>query len=291
MSKQKDTGIVWTDQTWNPLRGCSHVSPGCDHCYAERMAARFAAEGQPYFGVINTDVCHGHGRWNGRVRLVEERLTDPLRWRKPRRIFVNSMSDLFHPWVPDEWIDRIFVVMALASKHTFQILTKRPDRMAQYLGRHDICLRWQERIAYMADGDIDVDEAIQWTRKWLPNVWIGVTAENQETADERIPLLLHTPAALRFVSVEPMLGPVDLCHAAFNGADSFSAMAGIDWVIVGGESGAGARPMHLDWVRLLLDQCQAAAVPFLFKQMLVQGDKVTLPYLDGQRWNEYPKGK
>lgn len=217
------TGISWTDATWNPIRGCSKVSAGCAHCYAEKTAHRFSGEGQPYEGLVEG------GNWNGRVVLVENHLEDPLRWAKPRRVFVNSMSDLFHDSVLDEWIDRIFDVMARATRHQFQVLTKRPARMRDYLK--------------------DQDEI-------LPNVLLGVSAEDQSTADERIPILLETPAAVRFVSCEPLLSAVSLSEV----------IGGLDWVIVGGESGPGARPIHPDWVRGMRDECVEAEVPFHFKQ-------------------------
>lgn len=276
MSDQRKGGIAWTDTTWNPIRGCSHVSPGCDNCYAEQMAARFCGVGQPYEGLIEG------GRWNGRVRLVEEHLADPLRWQRPRRIFVNSMSDLFHPEVPDEWLDRIFAVMGMAKDHTFQVLTKRPERMLRYLSSHDIGLRWSLVGSEMAGTvGFEVDQALRWTRKGLPNVWLGVTAENQAEADRRIPLLLQTPAAVRWVSVEPMLGPVDLRYLqpaeppveidALNGTHGIirphrGSSERLNWVVCGGESGPRARPMHPDWARSLRDQCQAAGVPFMLKQ-------------------------
>lgn len=213
-----DTKIAWTKgddgslgKTWNPIRGCSRVSAGCVNCYAEKVAARFGGtdprtgKQMPYAGLTDR-----HGRWNGRVSLVEEHLGDPLRWKKPRRIFVNSMSDLFHENVSDEWRDQIFAVMALASQHTFQVLTKRPERMRAYLSRLDVGLRWMTQAGISSYPDSNHDKAITWSNDGLPNVMLGVSVENQETADKRIPLLLDTPAAVRFVSLEPQLGPVDL---------------------------------------------------------------------------------
>jgi len=316
MADQRNGGIAWTDETWNPILGCSKVSSGCDHCYAEAMAARFCKPWQPYSGLIAS------GRWNGRVHVVEERLRDPIRRKKPRKIFVNSMSDLFHGEIDEDTIDRIFAVMAICRHHTFQILTKRPHRMFEYLagyGRLDnIYDCWHE----FSGGPM---EAEAWP---LPNVWLGVTAENQQTADERIPLLLQTPAAVRFVSVEPMLGPVDLRPYLHRGLLADPSEIGkfrdpVDWVICGGESGPGARPMHQDWARGLRDQCQVARVPFLFKQWgewLHQdqwpdtaveidpdewmhatrgeygqtrriGKKVAGRRLDGREWNEFPEVK
>lgn len=275
------TGIEWTDATWNPIRGCSRVSDGCRNCYAERVAARFSGPGQPYEGLLASG-----GQWNGQIKLVESVMDQPLRWRRPRRIFVNSMSDLFHEAVPDEVIDRVFAIMALCPQHTFQVLTKRPERMQQYIcGTYD---QWHGNPDNFADR---FQNAMDWNLAWindiddmpwpLKNVWLGVSIENQATANVRIPLLLETPAAVRWVSAEPLLGRVDLCeHLGMwwnQTMDSFEAVGarinssrfggpGIGWVVVGGESGPGARPMHLDWARAVRNQCQDAGVPFLFKQ-------------------------
>lgn len=257
-----ETKIEWTEKSWNPLSGCSPVSEGCRNCYARRMAQRLRGRaGYPADDLF-------------RVTFHPNRLEEPLRMRKPRRIFVCSMGDLFHPDVPDEWIDQVFAVMALCSQHTFQVLTKRPGRMAEYLrgGREgDIDLwggRWPSAM------HIIVGESSP-TAFPLRNVWIGTSIEDQRTADVRISHLLRTPAAVRFVSVEPMLGPVDLIRAGLRPA--WKAERGtppmrplgtnIDWVICGGETGPGARPMHPDWPRSLRDQCQAAGVPFFFKKM------------------------
>lgn len=240
MAKQREGGISWTDQTWNPIRGCSRVSEGCRHCYAEHQAARFSGPGQPYEGLVT--VANGHPQWTGTIAFVEKHLLDPLKWKQPRRIFVNSMSDLFHENVTDEMRHRIFGVMQECPHHTFQILTKRPAGMLAFAE------------AQMAGG-------FCWP---LPNAWLGVSVENQKAADERIPLLLQTPAAVRFVSCEPLLGPVGLAnhfpHAHGMRDDRF-------WVICGGESGPGARPMDPDWARSLRDQCQASGVSFFMKQM------------------------
>ena len=245
------SGIEWTDATWNPITGCSKVSQGCKHCYAERDWARLVHL-PAYQGREFTDVaCH------------PERLDQPLKWRRPRRIFVNSMSDLFHEDIPDEFVDKVFAVMALCPHHTFQVLTKRPERMRAYL-----------KVA------IDKRSAITFPP---PNVHLGVSVEDQLTADERIPLLLQTPAAVRWISAEPLIGPIGLSRWVFdrekaiidcmNGpsacnwdqADSVVPYP-LDWVVAGGESGPKARPTHPDWFRSLRDQCKAAGVPFLFKQ-------------------------
>lgn len=237
------TKIEWTEATWNPVTGCAKVSQGCKHCYAERDWARLSANPKTrYFGRKFTDVaCH------------EDVLELPLRWSKPRRIFVNSMSDLFHPDVPDEFIRAVFATMAAARQHTFQVLTKRPERM---LGLLDL---WDCAGVTLREG----------CGVALPNVWLGVSAENQETLDERARLLLQTPAAVRWISAEPLLGPVD-CRAYLQRIPCYCHDGGlhprIDWVVVGGESGPHARPMHPDWARALRDQCAAVGVPFLFKQ-------------------------
>lgn len=276
MADQRNSGIAWTDETWNPIRGCSRVSEGCRNCYAETMAARFCGAGQPYEGTINTET----KRWSGAIRLVPEKLQEPLHWTRPRRVFVNSMSDLFHPEVPDEFLPEVFAVMAMAKQHTFQVLTKRPERMHEVLNDGIFFEAVEQTVKAM--GGVLEDE--NWP---LPNVWLGVTVENQEAADERIPLLLETPAAVRWVSVEPMLGQVQLDNVEYKPGNFINALdleecsdsidspevqstpgkgALIDWVVCGGESGPNARPMHPDWVRSLRDQCKASGVPFLFKQ-------------------------
>lgn len=260
------TGIEWTDATWNPVRGCTRVSEGCRNCYAERVAARFAGAGQPYEGLAR--MTKAGPRWTGRVRLVDAHLGDPLRWRKPRRVFVNSMSDLFHEALTDEAIDKVFAVMAMAPQHTFQVLTKRPERMRAYL----------RQVAAERDMQRWCNQAVEITqspcaahlieeRDWpLPNVWLGVSIEDQATADDRARLLLETPAALRFVSAEPLLGPVTLFDLDGPIDVPEGMPSPLHWVIAGGESGPGARPMHPDWARALRDQCAAAGVPFFFKQ-------------------------
>lgn len=235
------TKIEWTDEVWNPVTGCTKVSAGCKNCYAERLANRFWGDRK------FTDVqCH------------EDRLDIPLKWRKPRQVFVNSMSDLFNPDVPDSFIREVFWTMQRTSWHTYQILTKRPKAL----------YGWIDQVKGPT----------------LPNVWLGVSVENQETADERIPWLLKTPAAIRFVSYEPALGPVDFnrfisknIHSirCNDGRTHFELKKGntytkctchLDWIIAGGESGPGARPAHPDWFRSVRDQCLAAGVPFFFKQ-------------------------
>ena len=262
-----DSKIEWTDRTWNPIRGCTRESEGCRNCYAERIAARFSDPGQPFHTIAERT--KSGPRWTGKMILVEDRLDLPLRWKKPAKVFVNSMFDLFHENIPDEWIDRIFAVMARCPHHTFQVPTKRAKRMREWAASRDD-IRIRHAASFFADwrredGDPMRDiPPFAWP---LPNVWLGVSVEDQERADERIPELLATPAAKRFISAEPLLGPLDIVGAylippGLKGEDCW----GIDWVIAGGESGPGARPMHPDWARSLRDQCKAAGVPFFFKQ-------------------------
>lgn len=230
------TGIEWADATWNPVTGCTKVGEGCRNCYAKTFAERF--EGTP-----------GHYFETGfKVTLRPEKLVQPPKWMRPRRILVNSMSDLFHPEVPFDFIDRVFKIMELSHQHTFMILTKRPERMREYMSWYKCCT-----TPFLQEGE-------QYDWKPLPNVWLGVSVENQQAADERIPLLLETPAAVRFLSCEPLLGSIDLDN--YWGDPS----SGIDWVIAGGESGSKARPVHPWWVQELRDQCRDAGVPFFFKQ-------------------------
>jgi protein gp37 len=237
------TGIEWTDATWNPVTGCTKVSQGCKHCYAERDWNRLAHL-PAYQGRAFTDVaCH------------PKRLDQPLRWKRPRRIFVNSMSDLFHEDVPFEFIEEVHEVIRETERHTFQILTKRPDRMVEFW-------KWRKEV-YFANSCTSAPPR---------NAWYGVSVEDQSTADYRVPLLLQTPAAVRWISAEPLLGPVSLV-VPFDGARVDAAkgarpgIPGLDWVVVGGESGPKARPMHPDWARSLRDQCAAAGVPFFMKQL------------------------
>lgn len=292
------TGIEWTDASWNPVVGCSLVSPGCTNCYAMGQAARIVRCSQglgrdsSYDGTVET--VKGRAVWTGKVALASEvTLTQPLRWKRPRRIFVNSMGDLFHEDVPDEWVDRVFAMMALAPQHTFQILTKRSARMRAYVtdpatvrrvydivcdlsleqAANVILLARPEHAAHAPPGRHILLGA--WP---LPNVWKGTSAEDQRRADERIPDLLATPAAIRFVSAEPLLGPIDFTNLDHTGTCRSERVQGIsalwkttlrprlDWIIVGGESGPNVRPMHPDWARSIRDQCAAAGTAFFFKQ-------------------------
>ncbi len=291
------TSIEWTDATWNPIVGCSVVSPGCTNCYAMRQAARIelmdlgrrakrgdnlAVGGTSYAGL--TQPSKSGPVWTGKVALAsDETLTQPLRWKRGRRIFVNSMGDLFHESVPDEWIDRVFAAMALAPQHTFQVLTKRTKRMRSYLTESRSMMSWaiQAQALKRAQFSVfSVRDVGVWRRSGLPNVHLGVSAEDQPRADERIPELLATPGAVRFVSGEPLLGEInfesvlnpasgnhlDVLHRSTLHGPNYGERPRLDWIIVGGESGKGARPMHPDWARSIRDQCAAAGVPFFFKQ-------------------------
>lgn len=333
-----NTKIEWTDATLNVVNGCTVISPGCANCYAMRSGGR-NLPGHPSTGLTQPSKA-GHV-WTGEVRFNEKELLQPLRRRRPRKIFWNAHGDLFHDSVPDEWIDRCFAVMALTPQHIHQVLTKRSARMQKYCndsrtpGRIarailDLVI---DKLAKVLDtwpvwsvGDIDApdDVTIAWP---LPNVWLGVSVEDQQRADERIPDLLATPAAVRWLSCEPLLGPVDLTRLNFerdeqqarevyaraddkvtaftswwnafdgqftaceeegdavdlnpHGARHLDYQNGLDWVVVGGESGTGARPMHPDWARSIRDQCVAAGVPFFFKQW---GDWMPVEYFEG--WND-----
>jgi protein gp37 len=323
------TGISWTDDTWNPTKGCSRVSEGCRHCYAEVQAARIVrmGKGKPtvYDGLVSVrsevsglryEDVHAAGsyvepRWTGKVALDAKALALPLSWRAPRRIFVNSMSDLFHESLTNEQIAAVFGVMAAAPQHTFQVLTKRARRMREWF---EWLAAEQSRVAetpsspslnvvvaaYEAlNRDLRVTDPNVWP---LPNVWLGVSVENQEAADERIPELLRTPAAVRFLSCEPLLGPVDLAAASPNAR---SLVEDLDWIIAGCESGPGARPCSVEWLRSLRDQSAAAGVAFFLKQATHEpafdavtaradskrkpGGVIELPYLDGVQHASFPE--
>lgn len=295
--------IEWTDATWNPVRGCTRVSRGCEHCYAEAVAARFSGPGMAYEGLAKR--VGGEPRWTGEVRLIPEKLDQPLRWKRSRRVFVNSMSDLFHERLAFEGIAAVFGVMTAAHQHTFQVLTKRPKRALEFFEWTGDLSGWPrlagcepeqirlkcwgeaERLGVRHEGWIGYG----WP---LPNVWLGVSAEDQKTADERIPLLLQCPAAVRFVSYEPALGPVDFApwlpstdgfvvpdwpSTATGPVHVDDGGRGLDWIIVGGESGRQARPFDVAWARSTVEQCQEAGVACFVKQFgarpaAVQFDKL-----------------
>lgn len=271
--------IEWTDASWNCLAGCEAVSPGCAHCYASTMTRRLEAMGQKDYAGLTTAK-----HFNGTVRCLPDKLDIPLRWRKPRMVFVNSMSDLFHEDVPDEFIDQVFAVMALCPQHTFQVLTKRAERMAAFLGRIETridavasAILGRIRPAAIPYGTAVGDAVGEYYNRRpampLPNVWLGISCEEQQRADERIPWLLRTPAAVRFISAEPLLGPVDLLGvdtvaSKSMGEDSTLFPADkIGWVICGGESGAGARPCDVSWIRSIVQQCREAEVAIFVKQL------------------------
>jgi protein gp37 len=265
------TSIEWTDATWNPIRGCSRVSEGCRHCYAETIATRFGGPGGAYEGLVRIENGKRRG-WSGAIQFVEEHLLDPLRWKSPKRVFVNSMSDLFHENVTDEMRDRVFAVMTLCPQHTFQVLTKRPERMLAYESDGALVARIHRTILELIELRVLSAEVLTRAAEFnnltpsfpLPNVWLGVSVEDQKAADERIPLLLQTSAAVRFISAEPLLGLVNLTaihrpNTDWRTFDAFRkstldgrASAHLDWVICGGESGAAGR------------------------------------LLDGREWNEFP---
>lgn len=274
------TTIEWTDRTWNPTVGCSKASPGCDNCYAIGVAHRAM---QPAHAGLTVRSERGTD-WTGEVRCIPDRLNEPLRWRKPSMVFVNSMSDLFHPDIPLDFLGDVWLAMHNAHTkrgHTFQVLTKRPQRMARALGPDGI--DW-----YAVEGPVPNPE---------PGIWLGTSIESDRYAF-RADHLRNTPAAVRFLSLEPLLGPLPSLN-----------LDGIGWVIVGGESGPGARPMHPDWVRDIRDRCVDAGVPFFFKQwgawgpdqaeailasggdttgLRPMGKKATGRLLDGRTWDEMP---
>lgn len=275
------TAIEWTDATWNPLVGCTKVSPGCDNCYAQgEVNRRHAAALSPKTSARMLEAFPA--RFDTVSIRPDRFLTQPLRWARPRRVFVNSLSDLFHADVPDEFIARVFAVMACAPQHTFQLLTKRHARMRSLLSddgfQSDVA---HEILALTVGSDEPLPDHLadphDFTPWWpLPNVWLGVSVEDQHWADIRIPALLHTPAAVRWISAEPLLGPIDLRRIALVGdplgdhcaIDALHPGVGthLDWVVTGGESGPGARPMDPHWARQIRDQCARAGTAYLHKQ-------------------------
>ncbi|EPY00916.1 DUF5131 family protein [Magnetospirillum fulvum] len=258
------SAIEWTDATWQIASGCSPVSAGCRNCYSARLAGT-RLKHHPRCQGLTWQPDNGRHVWTGEVRLHPDQLDQPLRWRKGRRIFVGDRTDLFHPAIPDDYIDRVWAVMALTPRHTYQVLTKRPERMREYLDNDLLGIRLSDLIdSEWRDGRRG--EPI--VSLPLPNVWIGVSIEDQTTADARIDHLRDTPAAVRWVSYEPALGPVDLGHCLDGLPPNYwiTQIDCLDWVVMGGESGPHARPMHPDWARGLRDQCAAAGVPFMLKQ-------------------------
>jgi protein gp37 len=312
--------IEWTERTWNPIAGCSVVSPGCTNCYAMRQAHRLAANPSTPHYAGTTAMTRGGPVWTGKIGVAgDSAFLAPLRRKKPQTYFVNSMSDLFHEEVPDEVIDRVFAVMALCPQHTFQVLTKRAKRMRSYIlglecdgARRFNIAGAAGRMMERGDDAHDTVAAGPWP---LPNVWVGISAEDQRRADERVPELLATPAAVRFVSAEPLLGPLDLTRICYGGNGVWQRCVNalsvrgtrsatywegdeetpeppdrkLDWIIVGGESGPDARPTNPQWFRNLRDQCVGAGVPFFFKQWgawasvsEVEGEGQHFTYPDGR---------
>lgn len=278
------SAIEWTDATWNPVTGCTKVSPGCDHCYAEGIAERFRGGDAFPQGFDLT--------------LRPKRLAEPFKWREPKRVFVNSMSDLFHEAIPDAYIAQVFAVMALTPQHTYQVLTKRHGRLRSLLGDDEFrSLVSAEIVGYEVEDGRDAYHLNHAIPDWWPlaNVWIGVSVEDQKWANIRIPALLNTPAAVRFLSCEPLLGPVYLQRALNGDPDSWRGVSALDWVIVGGESGSQARPMAREFAQMLRDECTTHRVPFFFKQWGAfneHGERVGKHkagrLLDGRTWDEYP---
>lgn len=316
-----DSKIEWTDASWNCLRGCSRTSPGCEKCYAETMAGRFSKPGQAFHGFVTKEPGRP-ARWTRKVELIPELLDLPLHWKKPRKIFVNSMSDLFHESLPNEVIAAIFGVMAACPRHTFQILTKRAGRLPEWFewlkARTRGHMHGAHGALWEAFEPIDADLADRaWKRivaaeeakyggppksigdatahPWpLPNVWLGVSVEDQQRADERIPHLLRAPAAVRFLSCEPLLGPINLHPWLCENGDPSrpeqrwcesicTPRAALHWGIGGGESGPGARSNRIEWLRSLVGQFGAARIPFFMKQT---GTRLDVPFYaadDGDR--------
>jgi protein gp37 len=245
-----NSAIEWTEATWNPVAGCTIISPGCTNCYAMRLANRLEAMGQSKY-IGTTRKTGGRAKWNGRINLDDAMLSLPERWKTGKMIFVNSMSDLFHESVPTEFVEQVFATMAATPRHTYQVLTKRAERI--------------ERLSPRLP--------------WPNNIWLGVSVESA-AYQWRIDHLRRTPAAVRFLSLEPLLGPLDDLN-----------LEGITWAIVGGESGPNARVMQVQWVRAIRDQCRAANVAFHFKQWGGVCKKRTGRILDGRTWDEFPKLK
>ena len=262
-----DTKIEWTDSVWNPVRGCSMVSRGCERCYAMKQAHRFSGRGAPYEGL--TELGPNGPRWAGKIRLVPELLDRPLHWKKPRRIFVNSMSDLFHEDVPEDFIFQCYQQMGAAFWHTYQILTKRPQRALEILPRIS------ERLH--AEGRTRLE--------YWKHVWLGVSCEDQKTADERLMILRDIPNAMPWVSYEPALAGVDFSvHLDF-----------LRWIVCGGESGPSARPFNIQWARDVIQQCRSTGTKVFFKQAgsnaVLDNKRIRLMDRKGGDWSEWPELK
>ena len=309
-------GRVLKGATWNCLVGCQKVSSGCQSCYAIRTAYRLEhAFNQEAYQGTTRKLPDGSVNWTGRVKCLRERLEIPLHWREPRGIFVNSMSDLFHPDVPDEFIDQVFGIMAHAPQHIFQVLTKRPERMLPYILRlQDKLKHEQPYLQAVSVSSVKTRTEIGWAQgrfgdpefdvDWpLPNVWLGVSCEDQRAADERIPLLLQTPVAVRWLSCEPLIGPVSFRWAKWVPIKRIDAtwhlegLHGIDWIVTGGESGPNYRPCDQGWVRAIRDECQeyeegtGRHVAFLHKQWGGHTHAAGGRLLDGREWSEYPEAR
>lgn len=321
-----ETNIEWATNTWNPILGCDKVSPGCAHCYAITQANRWKNHKTEYTGLVTLD-SQGRPQWSGNIGFFPQRLVEPMKRKKARRIFVCSMSDLFHESVTVDWIDAVFGIMALCPQHTFMVLTKRPWRMRGYLdyrrslsdpfpGAARACVDVAARIL-----DLDQDTKRHLVdQTWPPrNVWLGTSVEDQKRADYRISILLGCPGQLHFISAEPLLGPLTVrSYLRRSDMPNVFHPKGLDWVIAGGESGRRARPVAGKWFRSLRDECVAAEVPFYFKQwgewttatdeillglhkekqlkvtdgeLVVRlGRRVTGRELDGRTWDQFPGG-
>ena len=270
-----DTTISWTDKSWNPTTGCTRVSTGCERCYAEALAFRRLQHISPrYKGTVTEK-----GKWTGRVNLQHDKVDEPRKWRKPYRIFVDSMSDLFHPEVPFDFIDQLFATMEETPHHTYQILTKRPGR----------ALKWWRSSCYSNWTDA---EGKNFFARDVPNIWIGTSVENQDAFGERWITLREIPFAIRFLSIEPLLGEIDMSQylRVHNAPDHPVLAHRLSWVIVGGESGPDARPMKIEWARKVVEQCKTAGVAVFVKQLggRYPGTKLEdLP--EDLRIREYPK--
>lgn len=244
------TKIEWTDETWNPIVGCSRISEGCKNCYAATAAKSARLQQFKQYQKIK--------EWNGQVAFVQNQLMKPLQWRKPKRIFVCSMSDLFHKNIPDEWIDKVMSVISLCPQHIFQVLTKRPKRMLDYFSYEGRLTNINFEISKILQEDFLTAES-KLLKFPMPNLWVGTSVENQKAADERIPLLMEIPAEIRFLSCEPLLEEISL--------EQYLEQRAVNWVIVGGESGLNARTCSLQWIRSLVRQCQNAEVSIFVKQL------------------------